>query len=111
MRAKVLKVMQRTIFGWITTLEIFRCDGKLARDKESANSFRKIIGRPGLAVQRKTSGLPSGSGLRVGLARFYIVMMPATSSEMEADLAEVSMVGRSECSILSLMRAEEKHIF
>lgn len=44
-----------------------------------------------------------------GLAFFIIIMMQATSSEMEDDVIGVSIGCISECDLLSVIRTEEKY--
>lgn len=59
--------------------------------------FKESTRRSAPAVQNRTGGMPSGPGQWDGLAHLNSVSMPATSNEIENNLAEVSMGRISEC--------------
>lgn len=87
----------------------FSFDGDVERDMEKENRFRRSRGRCGSAVRNGTCGMTSSPGLWDGLALFIIIMMQATSSEMEDDVIGVSIGCISECDLLSVIRTEEKY--
>lgn len=64
---------------------VLHSDGKLARDTESENRFKKSKERSTAVVQNGTGEMALGVGLKYGLTHLISVMMPAMSNEMDVN--------------------------